>query len=310
MSCKRSSSAVINGVVSRSVDFELTIADVARNSERRAWWVAASAVAMTLVLAGGYLFMLPLKQKVPYLVMADAYTGTATVVGMSPSAVHNMTANDAINRSNVAHFVLARESYDVTLMKLQDWATVLTMSAPGVAAGYRALYSPNNEGNPYKTYGKERAIRVNILSIVLLGNAPGRTPTGATVRFQRSVYDKTSGSSQPLDNRIATLVFAYKPNLQMDERYRIANPLGFQVSDYRVSTDYASAPPDEVEPVAIRSHGRDAQHPLPKPVTPADGAPSLPAAPALPAPVAQAAAPLEAGSPPPQPGQVSGAARQ
>lgn len=313
MSSNRSSSAAsiagVNEVVSRSVDFELTIADVVRRSERRAWRVAISAIVMTLILAGGYFYMLPLKQKVPYLVMADAFTGTATVVGMSPSAVHNITAHDAINRSNVAHFVLARESYDVMMMKLQDWVTVLTMSAPGVAAGYRALYSPNNENNPYKTYGKERAIRVNILSIVLLGDASGRAPTGATVRFQRSVYDKTSGSSLPLDNKIATLAFAYKPNLQMDERYRIANPLGFQVSDYRVSTDYASTPPDTIEAATASPHpnGAGASGPPAATGQPADENPlGLDVATPL-AGVGQAPAGPGVGARPAQHGRVPGA---
>lgn len=271
----KSSSAKIDRAVARSVDFELTVADIAKRSERRAWWVASGAVLVALVLAGGYYYMLPLKQKVPYLVMADAFTGTATVVRMSPAAVRSMTAHDAINRSNVAHFVLARESYDVTMMKMQDWVRVLTMSAPNVANAYRGLYSPNNENNPYKVYGRERAIRVNILSIVLLGNAPGHAPTGATVRFQRSVYDKTSGSTQPLDNRIATLAFAYKPDLRMDERYRIENPLGFQVTDYRVTTDYASTPPQPVAAAGLdnsRSEARTVGMPLPETV-PADGAP-------------------------------------
>lgn len=280
----KSSSAKIDRTVARSIDFELTLADIAKRNERRAWWVASTAVLVALMLAGGYYYMLPLKQKVPYLVMADAYTGTATVVGMSPAAVRSMTAHDAINRSNVAHFVLARESYDVTMMKLQDWVRVLTMSAPNVANMYRGLYSPGNENNPYKIYGRERAIRVNILSIVLLGNAPGHAPTGATVRFQRSVYDKTSGSTQPLDNRIATLAFAYKPDLRMDERYRIENPLGFQVTDYRVSTDYASTPPQAVAatgPDGARSEALAIEMPLPE-TMPSDGAsgtlrPSAPA---------------------------------
>jgi type IV secretion system protein VirB8 len=31
----------------------------------------------------------------------------------------------------------------------------------------------------------------------------------------------------------------------MDEQYRIENPLGFQVTSYRVDSDYASTPPEE-----------------------------------------------------------------
>ena len=100
----------IDRAISNSVNFEITLADMARRSERRAWTVAICAVLMSLILAGGYFLFLPLKQKVPYLVMADAYTGTATVARLAGDFNKNsITSSDAINRSNVAHFVLARD---------------------------------------------------------------------------------------------------------------------------------------------------------------------------------------------------------
>jgi type IV secretion system protein VirB8 len=236
----------IDRVVSRSINFELTIADAARRSERRAWLVAATAAAMSLVLAGGYFYMLPLKEKVPYLVMADAYTGTSTVARLSGDFGNSgITTSEAINRSNVAHFVLARESYDYALIRLRDWATVYTMSSPAVASGYTSLHSPRNPGSPYNTYGKSRAIRVSILSIQLIGGGSGIAPKGATVRFQRSLYDSGTGTARPLDSKIATLEFSYKPNLGMDEKGRIENPLGFQVTSYRVDNDYGTPPPLE-----------------------------------------------------------------
>lgn len=96
--------------IARSVDFELTIADLARRSERRAWTVAMAALVAALGLLAGYIYLLPLKQKVPYLVMADAYTGTSTVARLAGDFNDNtITASEAINRSNVAHFILARE---------------------------------------------------------------------------------------------------------------------------------------------------------------------------------------------------------
>jgi type IV secretion system protein VirB8 len=242
----RPSTAAIDETVAKSINFELTLADFARRSERRAWWVAVSAIVMALTLAGGCFYMLPLKEKVPYLVMADAYTGTSTVARLTDDIVNQrITASEAINRSNVAHFVLARESYDLALTNLRDWTTVLTMSSPGVAAAYTDLYASPNPDSPYKTYGKDRAIRVKILSIVLLGGSANAAPKGATVRFQRSVFDKQTGATRPLDSKIATLEFAYKSNLKMDEQYRVENPLGFQVASYRVDNDYASAPSEE-----------------------------------------------------------------
>lgn len=244
---KGSTSSKVEGAIAKSVNFELTIADLAKRSERRAWWVAFGAIVMALILACGYFYMLPLKEKIPYIVMADAYTGTSTVARLTPDFTHRrISTSDAINRSNVAHFVLARESYDLAMVNLRDWATVQSMSAPGVRAAYTRLYSSANPDSLYKKYGKDTAIRVKILSIVLSGGGPGIAPKGATVRFQRSLYNKQTGTTHPLDNKIATLSFAYKTNLDMDDQSRIENPLGFWVTDYRVDDDYSSSPPEEV----------------------------------------------------------------
>ncbi len=244
MSRNKESTPRIDKAVANAISFELTIADIARQSERRAWFVAFGAIVLALILAAGYFYMLPLKEIVPYLVMADAFTGTSTVARLNENFDNrSITTSEAINRSNIAHFIMARESYDVALMLLRDWTTVYTMSSPQVAMGYTNLHARNNMSSPYNTYGKERAIRVNLLSTVLIGGGDGNPPRGATVRFQRSLYDKKTGSSQPLDSKIATLEFSYKPNLKMDEKDRIENPLGFQVTSYRVDNDYAVAPP-------------------------------------------------------------------
>src|SRR5688572_11081803 len=97
----------IENAVSKSVDFEVTIADMARRSERRAWLVAWVAILMALILAGGYFYFLPLKEKVPYLVMADAYTGTSTIARLTGNfGDQSIGPSEALNKSNIAHFVM------------------------------------------------------------------------------------------------------------------------------------------------------------------------------------------------------------
>lgn len=253
---RKSSSHKVDEAITRSVNFELTIADIAKRSERRAWWVAFAAIAMALILAGGYFYMLPLKQKVPYLVMADAYTGTATVARLDGDfAMRGITTREAVNRSNVAHFVLARESYDLALVNLRDWKTVQTMASSGVKAEYTAMFSSNNPDSWAKQYGQNQSIRVKLLSIQLIGGGPGVTPRGATVRFQRVLFNKSNGGSRTLDNKIATIEFTYKQNLEMDDQNRIENPLGFWVTSYRVDDDYATAPPVEIPAPPVASQG-------------------------------------------------------
>jgi len=247
---KKKNSPKIDETVSRSVDFEVTIADMARRSERRAWIVAACAIVSALILLGGYFYMLPLKEKVPYVVLADPYSGVSSIARLTDDIVNRrITSSEAVNRSNVAHFVLARESYDLALTNMRDWPTVMTMASPNVSGPYRALHSSGNQFSPYKMYGANKAIRVKILSIVLVGGGVNGTPKGATVRFQRSVFDKANGGTAPLDSKIATMEFVYKTNLQMDDQSRIENPLGFQVTSYRVDNDYGDAVPVEAPQV-------------------------------------------------------------
>lgn len=239
--------------VARAVNYEVSIADLARRSERRAWWVANVATGLALLLGAGYLKVMPLKERVPFLVMADAASGNATIARLDEDFRHrSISASEAIARANVANFISLRESYDVAMMNLRDWRAVHAMSAPEVGKEYAAVHAVNNASSPFNTYGRTRAIRVRILSIQLI-EGPDGTPGGATVRFQRNVYDKPSGAMRPLDSRIATLAFTYNLALRMDEPDRLENPLGFQVTSYRVDADYAPLPPVENEQPLFRA---------------------------------------------------------
>jgi type IV secretion system protein VirB8 len=238
------SSQKVDKAVAKAVSYELTVADMARRSERRAWWVASASLLMSLALAGGYYYMLPLKEKVPFLVMADAYTGNATVARLSGTfGGETITANEAINRSNVAQYVLARESFDSAVMGLRDWELVFTMSSEPVAATQRHRYANNNPQNPVHVYGTSKAIRIKILSITPLGAGPNGSFRGASVRIQRSLLDKNTGVAQFLDNQLVTMRFEYRSDLALSEQDRVLNPLAFQVTEYRVDNDYARGVP-------------------------------------------------------------------
>jgi type IV secretion system protein VirB8 len=246
---KNKQTANVENAVSRAVDYELTIADIAKRSEKRAWFVAFSAIVMSLILAGGYFYMLPLKQKVPYMIMADAYTGTATVAELRGDFTkNNILTSEAVSISNAVNFVTARESYDLNRIGERDWATVFSMASPSVANAYRELHNSTlNPNSPGKIYGKKASIRIKILSTTLISDGPRTVPKGATIRFQRVLFDHASGQSKTMDSKIATMEFTYKDNLKMEEQKRVLNPLGFQVLAYRTDTDFASPPPVETE---------------------------------------------------------------
>jgi type IV secretion system protein VirB8 len=279
---KKKDTQNIENAVAKSINYEVTIADIARKSEKRAWFVAWSAILMSLALAGGYYYMLPLKEKVPYLVMADAYTGTSTVARLENNFADNsITASEALNKSNVSQFVLARESYDNSTVGNRNQDTVYAMAGSAVRAGYNELLNPVNDNQPFKLYGSKASIRIKILSITLGGtNDISELPKVATVRFQRIFYDKEKGTSRPMDGRVATLEFVYKNNLKMEEYVRLLNPLGFQVTSYNVVSDSANAPPlqGEAAPVFFGPAPQPIQQPVQQPQIPFDaqGNPMLP----------------------------------
>lgn len=256
----------VEQAVAKAVNYEVTLADMARRSQRRAWMVAWCAVLMSLILAGGYFVFLPLKEKVPYLVMADPYTGTATLARLRGNLDDiGITRQEALAKSNVSQFVLARESYDSGLVGQRNWRTVLTMAGGRVAPAYMAVHAVDNPRRPAVLYGASRAMHVRILSITLIGGQE-QPYTGATVRFQRSLYDKSRGRSEPVDSKIATLEFSYNPDLQLNDEDRLMNPLGFRVTNYRVESDYAVVPPPDPvfpDPTALRQPGESPQ-PMPE----------------------------------------------
>lgn len=246
----------IQKAVKKAQNFEITLADVRRKSEKRAWTVATLSLSVSLLLICGLLYVLPLKEKEPYLVMADVYTGRTTVARLRGDWSDNsITKNEAVNLSNVSHFVVARESFDSQLIYLKDWVTVYAMSTPEVSNAYRALMHHDNPGSPFHVLGKQKSLRVKILSIVLTKNKESGVPEGATVRFERHLLNKNTGTDQHLDNKIATLAFTYNSNLNMEEKHRIENPLGFRVTAYRVDADGSTAPPPPQSPVSDMPQG-------------------------------------------------------
>lgn len=283
---RKKSSPQIDKAVAQSVNYEVSLAELASRSERRAWFTAASAMLLALILAAGYFVLLPLKERTPFLVMADAYTGTARVAkltsGLSGS---NLSANKALNRANIAHYVVTRESYDHDLLRARDWRQVFTMSAPAVANVYRQEYSPSNANSPIKLYGKSSSLRVNIISITPTAEGWFGKVGGASVRFQRVQVNRTNGAAQILDTRLATLLYTYDEALPLSEEQRFDNPLGFQVTEYRVERELVGMPvepPGSVPPAAPQQYdaaGVPVQDPAAVQQTPGSGV-QVPATPA------------------------------
>lgn len=236
----------VQRTVAAAASFEVTIGDLARKSERRAWIVAFGSMLMSLALAGGYYYMLPLKEKVPFVVMSDPFSGTASVAALRDDPFYrSIVAGETLARANVANYVTARESFDAELLKARDWAQVNVMSNADQQRAFAAVLAESNPSSPAKFVRGNQAIRVQVSSITSIYDA-GRI-AGATVRVQRNLFDRNSGALQPIDRRLITLSFTYVPTLKLDETLRWLNPLGFVVTQYRSDLDLSMTGPGSLD---------------------------------------------------------------
>lgn len=243
---KKKDTANVQRAVAAAASFEVTIGDLARKSERRAWMVAGGSLLMSLVLAGGYYFMLPLKEKVPYVVMADPFSGTASVAALRDDPFYqSMISNEVLARANVANYVVARESFDADLLKARDWAQVNVMSSADQRKQFASVLNADNPSSPARLVRANQVIRIRVSSVTPVYD--GGKIAGATVRIQRNLVNRDTGAAAPIDRRLINLTFNYASNLELEESLRWLNPLGFIVTNYRSDLDMTALEPGNLD---------------------------------------------------------------
>lgn len=194
----------------------------ATRQSRIAWIVAGAAGALALVLGIALALLVPLKTVEPYVVTVDRQTGAVEVA--TGLAEGRLSQNDAVIQSQLAGYVVARETFDATDLAVQ-YRRVQLMSAPPVASAYVAQMAASNPASPLRTLNRGDTVAVAIRSVSLLG------PGVALVRFTATRTGAGGGMAIPTQYVAAiSYGFSGKP-LRLADRFD--NPLGFQVTRYR-----------------------------------------------------------------------------
>jgi len=204
--------------------------------QRRLMWVGfgfggvgmISAGAMAVALA----FLTPLKEVKPYISRVDEITGQQTIVSAVGDDKIKLTYQNLIDASNLANFVIERESYDWNAIQ-NNLDQVKLRSTPNVYEAMRRFIveSPNS---PLVLLAKDKIMKVGITSRPIVDSDKGV----GTVRFYKAVTDGTGKPipGYPVTYWQATITFDYEHKLKTDEDY-INNPLGFNVTSYRVDQE-------------------------------------------------------------------------
>lgn len=195
--------------------------------ERNRWFVAAILAGLVAAAAmAAVAMLLPLQKLVPLAVTIDSRTGIVTSVEYGRS-VAELTQKEAIQRSDVAKYVVARETYD-PLDLSTNGKLVRVMSDGSVWRQYEEEGSPYSESSPMKRYGSKVRRRIEVSTVLPL---PGSENTFQVryVAIEEFPGSQTMAVEKPF---VATVRFRYSDRPLSNED-RILNPLNFRAVAYR-----------------------------------------------------------------------------
>jgi len=214
-------------VFEQAINWESSRVLSVEKSERRAWFVAFSAVGVAVLAIAAIAMMMPLKESVPYVIRVDNATGVPDIVtAITDKAV---TGDEVMDKYWLAHYVRARETYDWYTLQ-RDYNTVGLLSSANVGQGYAQLFEGKDALD--KAYGKTVRATVEIVSVVPTGKNTG------TVRFIKTTKrTDQEGAPGTVTKWVATVAYEYRSTALIKESERLVNPFGFQVLTYRVDPE-------------------------------------------------------------------------
>ena len=213
-------------VMQMSADFEKSKVDTAL-SQVSLWKKAFFGSLVVAGLAVGAVFGLtPLKEAVPFVQRVNDTTGAVDII----TTVKNkqMHFDEAVNKYWLSQYVRYRESYDWDMIQATYDATTL-MSAPAVKSEFTAFYNQPNA--PHKVLKQNFKIVPKVTNVTFIGDL-------AQVRFTKQTLPSAGQSTDPIppQKMIATIAFKFT-STPMSEEDRTINPLGFEVTSYRVDPE-------------------------------------------------------------------------
>lgn len=207
---------------SRGLERDL-LSEVVR-SRTSAWRVAGFMGLLALVGFGAGFAGMSQDSPPPLILRVDNATGAVEPVTVMRE--HEASYGEVVDEYWINQFVLNYESYDYNTIQ-KEYDTTALLSSPDVQRQYYALY----EGPEARDSKLSNRVRIlpTIRSIQLNGKGQ------ATVRFTtRDVY--TNGTLPVTKHWIATVGYKYVA-APMNREDRRVNPLGFQVTSYRVDPE-------------------------------------------------------------------------
>ena len=159
----------------------------------------------------------------PFVISVDRNTGNASVV--EPLSSEIFTADKVVKEYFMMKFITAREEYNAANADYNKDVVKLLSTSPVYNEYYRA-YRGRDENNIPEKYGNKSRISLKLKSISY------ESDTRALVRVSLI----SSGVIQKREEKVILIEFKFQ-NLNLNEKQRLINPLGFQTTFYRITNE-------------------------------------------------------------------------
>lgn len=189
-----------------------------------------AVVAIVAVLASSY--VLKMKKVEAFVIRVDNSTGFADIVNVASDNEESYGAT--LDKYWLSQYVVNRESYNwESIQNMAD--TVALMSTSQISNEYMKYMRDDKKGSPMYLLKDKMIIVTQIKSVSFIETTGANLAQVRFVRFVKNV-DGTIATEFAPTSWIATITYDFKKSLNTEGERRI-NPLGFQVTSYRVNNE-------------------------------------------------------------------------
>jgi len=166
----------------------------------------------------------------PYVIELEEKTGIPTVVDQV--TLTQLTANMSVKKYFLYLFLNAVEGYSPLSYK-EDYKRAMLFSTPYVFRAIRTKINIKNANSPAAKISSKGKIIIKIKSFQFL------QPNLVQIRMRIEPVGRTSGFSV---RNVVTYVRFRFANLNLTTAERYINPLGFQITEYKVTDELIATP--------------------------------------------------------------------
>lgn len=162
----------------------------------------------------------------PFVIQIDETTGSAVIVNPVQNDV--LLSNESLSQYFIKKYITARETYNKVDFENYARQVIRLLSSQNIYSQYLSyIRIPDND--PLQKYAEKNSTIIKIKSWSKLDST---TSTKYLVRF--SLLE--TGGNKLVFNKIAVVEYKYVP-MDLKEDERDINPIGFQITGYRVDDD-------------------------------------------------------------------------